>query len=327
VAAEEPRWRDIAGAVGLLESGERNSITDVPGVRVGHSQSESGEPTGVTVVAPPALPAPAGTAVVNGMGELTGKIEIDERGTMETPVYLCGTHAVGVAHHAAVLASGRGPGNFVLPVVGECAERATNAQRRRAGGGISRFGEPAGAQGAVAVVDQSLEAVEVHVVGVGVDDVPTLTPPDRGPAVQRAAEVGHVAAHGRLRSRRRVVVPEDVDDPVERHDPTRLEQQQRQHRLLLRSADVRCRSVAGAGADAAEQHERRCRAGGAGAHAPLDAQGAQVPRNSTWTLRTSKPRRSSAGSGETVMSRAATSRSVPHVVHSRWWWAVATLGS
>jgi D-aminopeptidase len=106
--------------VGLLEPGARNSITDVPGVRVGHSQSESGEPTGVTVVAPPDLPVSAGTAVVNGMGELTGKIEIDERGTMETPVYLCGTHAVGMVHHAAVLASGRGPDEIVLPVVGEC---------------------------------------------------------------------------------------------------------------------------------------------------------------------------------------------------------------
>jgi D-aminopeptidase len=39
---------------------------------------------------------------------------------METPVYLCGSHAVGVVHHAAVLASGRGPENIVLPVVGEC---------------------------------------------------------------------------------------------------------------------------------------------------------------------------------------------------------------
>jgi D-aminopeptidase len=116
----KPRWRDIAGPVGFGETGERNAITDVPGVRVGHSQSSSGEPTGVTVVAPPSVPAPAGTAVVNGMGELTGKLEIDERGTMETPVYLCGSHAVGVVHHAAVLASGRGPDDIVLPVVGEC---------------------------------------------------------------------------------------------------------------------------------------------------------------------------------------------------------------
>ncbi len=51
------RWRDIAGAVGHLPPGERNAITDVPGVRVGHSQAQSGQRTGVTVVAPPELPA------------------------------------------------------------------------------------------------------------------------------------------------------------------------------------------------------------------------------------------------------------------------------
>ena len=38
----------------------RNSITDVPGVLVGHSQAGSGEPTGVTVVAPPRLPGARG---------------------------------------------------------------------------------------------------------------------------------------------------------------------------------------------------------------------------------------------------------------------------
>ena len=54
------RWRDIAGPVGRLEPGARNAITDVPGVRVGHAQAESGERTGVTVVAPPSLPAPRG---------------------------------------------------------------------------------------------------------------------------------------------------------------------------------------------------------------------------------------------------------------------------
>ncbi len=114
------RWREIAGAVGHLEPGERNAITDVPGVLVGSAQAASGEPTGVTVVAPPALPAPAGTATVNGVGELTAKLEIDERGVMETPVYLCGSHAVGTVFQAAVTASGRGPENIVLPVVGEC---------------------------------------------------------------------------------------------------------------------------------------------------------------------------------------------------------------
>ncbi len=144
MAAEVAALARHRRAVGLLESGERNSITDVPGVRVGHSQSESGEPTGVTVVAPPALPAPAGTAVVNGMGELTGKIEIDERGTMETPVYLCGTHAVGIVHHAAVLASGRGPGNFVLPVVGECDDSWRADSRRVTTGDVERALEALG---------------------------------------------------------------------------------------------------------------------------------------------------------------------------------------
>ncbi len=114
------RWRQIAGPVGHLAPGQGNAITDVPGVRVGHAQASSGERTGVTVVVPPSLPAPAGAATVNGMGELTGKLEIDERGSIETPVYLCGSHAVGAVHQAAVLASGRGPGDVVLPVVGEC---------------------------------------------------------------------------------------------------------------------------------------------------------------------------------------------------------------
>lgn len=114
------RWRDLAGPVGLMEPGPRNAITDVRGVRVGHAQAASGQHTGVTVVAPPELPAPAAVADVNGVGELTAKLEIDERGRMETPVYLCGSHAIGTVLQAAIVASGRGPDNIVLPVVGEC---------------------------------------------------------------------------------------------------------------------------------------------------------------------------------------------------------------
>jgi D-aminopeptidase len=114
------RWRELRGPVGRMATGSRNAITDVPGVRVGHAQAASGQRTGVTVVEPPALPAPAATAVINGVGELTAKLEIDERGIVETPVYLCGSHAVGTVFQAAVLASGRGPENVVLPVVGEC---------------------------------------------------------------------------------------------------------------------------------------------------------------------------------------------------------------
>ena len=37
-----------------------------------------------------------------------------------TPVWLCGTHAVGTVYHGAVLAAGGSPDKTVIPVVGEC---------------------------------------------------------------------------------------------------------------------------------------------------------------------------------------------------------------
>jgi D-aminopeptidase len=114
------RWRDIAGPVGLLPTGPRNAITDVPGVLVGHAQAGSGEATGVSVVVPPRVPVRAGTDTTNGVGELTKKLEIDEWGIIQSPVWLCGTHAVGIVYHAAVLAAGGDPDHTVIPVVGEC---------------------------------------------------------------------------------------------------------------------------------------------------------------------------------------------------------------
>ena len=114
------RWRDIGGPVGLFPTGERNAITDVAGVRVGHAQAASGEATGVSVIVPPRVPVRAGVDTVNGVGELTKKIEIDEWGIIQSPVWLCGTHAVGIVYHAAVLAAGGDPDHTVIPVVGEC---------------------------------------------------------------------------------------------------------------------------------------------------------------------------------------------------------------
>lgn len=146
------RWRDIAGPVGVLDPGARNAITDVPGVRVGHSQAESGQRTGVTVIGPPALPAPAGVAVVNGTGVLNAYLEIDEVGFMRTPVYLCGTHAVGTVIQAAITESGHGPQNVVLPVVGECDDGDLADSRTTTAGDVSRaLGElgPEVAEGSV----------------------------------------------------------------------------------------------------------------------------------------------------------------------------------
>jgi D-aminopeptidase len=115
------RPREDGIVIGTLEPGPRNSIADV-GVAVGHVTVEH---TGVTAVVPPSLPLPAGTAVLNGAGELTGSLEIREWGILETPVYLTSTHAVGRVYDGAVsVAMARDPRvgveAVVIPVVGEC---------------------------------------------------------------------------------------------------------------------------------------------------------------------------------------------------------------
>jgi D-aminopeptidase len=115
------RPRQDGIVIGTLEPGPRNSIADV-GVAVGHVTVEH---TGVTAVLPPSLPLPAGTAVLNGAGELTGSLEIREWGILETPVYLTSTHAVGRVYDGAVsVAMARDPRvgveTVVIPVVGEC---------------------------------------------------------------------------------------------------------------------------------------------------------------------------------------------------------------
>jgi D-aminopeptidase len=115
------RPREDGIVIGTLEPGQRNSIADV-GVAVGHVTVER---TGVTAVVPPVLPVPAGTAVLNGAGELTGSLEIREWGRLGTPVYLTATMAVGRVYDGAVtVAMERDPrvgvDDVVIPVVGEC---------------------------------------------------------------------------------------------------------------------------------------------------------------------------------------------------------------
>ena len=115
------RPREDGIVIGTLEPGPRNSIADT-GVTVGHFTVER---TGVTAVVPPSLPLPAGTAVLNGAGELTGSHEIREWGRLSTPVYLTSTHAVGRVYDGAVsvamAADPRvGVEEVVIPVVGEC---------------------------------------------------------------------------------------------------------------------------------------------------------------------------------------------------------------
>jgi D-aminopeptidase len=96
------RFRDHGFSPGTLKPGRLNLISDVPGVRVGHQTLIEGDSirTGVTVIDPgtPRLfhdKLPAAVAVGNGFGKLTGVTQINELGTLETPIALTNTLAVG----------------------------------------------------------------------------------------------------------------------------------------------------------------------------------------------------------------------------------------
>jgi D-aminopeptidase len=117
--------RELGLRIGDLEPGPTDSIADVTGIRVGHVTVWRDEPevarTGVTAIVPPSLPLPAGVAVLNGAGELTGSHEIREWGQVETPVYLTATMAVGRIYDGAVdVALAAGVDHVLIPVVGEC---------------------------------------------------------------------------------------------------------------------------------------------------------------------------------------------------------------
>lgn len=111
------RARDLGITIGRLAPGHWNAITDVPGVRVGHTTLIEGEGplvrgngpvrTGVTVILPRAENVGtnrvfAGYHVLNGNGEMTGLAWMDEFGIINTPIALTNTHSVGVVRDALI---------------------------------------------------------------------------------------------------------------------------------------------------------------------------------------------------------------------------------
>ena len=118
-----PRARDLGIEIGRLPPGPANTITDVNGVRVGHTTLIEGESvrTGVTVVLPPPESFFAGAHRINGNGELTGLEWIRDSGLLTTPIGLTNTHSVGVVRDALVATAQRGGSDdrWSLPVVGE----------------------------------------------------------------------------------------------------------------------------------------------------------------------------------------------------------------
>jgi D-aminopeptidase len=114
------RARGLGIAVGGGEPGPLDAITDVPGVRVGHTTLIEGEGvrTGVTVVVPADEPLFAAPFRLNGNGEMTGLEWVRESGLLTTPVAITNTHSVGVVRDALVAAMRSGD-DWSLPVVAE----------------------------------------------------------------------------------------------------------------------------------------------------------------------------------------------------------------
>ena len=89
-----------------FERGDRNKITDVQGVRVGQVTLQDGEiNTGVTAVLPHCGnifrdKVMAGCSVLNGFGKSIGLVQIQELGTIETPIVMTNTLSIGTAFTA-----------------------------------------------------------------------------------------------------------------------------------------------------------------------------------------------------------------------------------
>ena len=130
--------------IGRMPRGDMNSIGDVPGVRVGHCTIDNDRhKTGVTVVLPCEddifkRKMVAAQHVLNGFGKTAGLMQIEELGTLETPIALTNTLNVGKVHDAMVeymclQAEREGYAiTSVNPVICECNDASLNEIRHRA---------------------------------------------------------------------------------------------------------------------------------------------------------------------------------------------------
>ena len=115
-ANDKPRARDL-GVPFDGKPGKMNAITDVEGVKVGHSTIIKGKGklkvgkgpvrTGVTAVLPRgdksySDPVFAGWYSLNGNGEMTGTTWVEESGFLEGPVMITNTHSVGIVRDAVI---------------------------------------------------------------------------------------------------------------------------------------------------------------------------------------------------------------------------------
>jgi L-aminopeptidase/D-esterase-like protein len=148
LALVTPQGLSRARALGLAfqgEPGPNNGITDVVGVEVGYHTMIRGDGplvvgagpvrTGVTAIHPrgragAGIPVFAGVHSLNGNGEMTGFVWIEECGRTELPIVLTNTHSVGVARDAVIKWMLRTypsrSGLFALPVAAETFDGMLN---------------------------------------------------------------------------------------------------------------------------------------------------------------------------------------------------------
>jgi D-aminopeptidase len=140
--ADRPRARDLGITVGVFQPGSNNAITDVAGVRVGHTTVIEGDDvrTGITAIHPVAenpyfSRPPAAIFVGNGYGKLLGVTQVRELGELETPILLTCTLCVWKAADAMVEwmlgRDGMGGVGSLNAVVGETNDGGLNDIRSR----------------------------------------------------------------------------------------------------------------------------------------------------------------------------------------------------
>ena len=133
--AQRKRARDLGIEIGILKTGKWNSITDVVGVKVGHSSIIDGKNirTGVTIIKPHDRDlfnekVTAAVYVINGFGKAIGFTQVEELGTIETPIALTNTLNVFLVGDAIVeyMISNNSKIRSVNPVVGETNDGGLN---------------------------------------------------------------------------------------------------------------------------------------------------------------------------------------------------------
>ncbi|NJB86198.1 D-aminopeptidase [Lewinella marina] len=136
----QSRPRDLGVKLGVMHPGPLNAITDVAGVRVGHTTRIEGDSirTGVTAVVPHGgdlyrEKVPAAIHLGNGYGKLAGYTQVEELGELETPIVLTNTLSVATAMNALVTACLRDNPQVqsVNAVVGETNDGYLNDIRGR----------------------------------------------------------------------------------------------------------------------------------------------------------------------------------------------------